>query len=83
MATASTSKPSTSSSGSGKPSGTSGKRVAFVDGTEHGYVGEVHPDKNNDDYTVAGVAGSTAKTSDQPSGSSVDTRAAWAPLRKS
>ena len=55
--------------------------VAPADGPEHGYVGEVHPEKNNDDYTVAGVTGSTAKANDKPPSDAADaTRQAWKPL---
>lgn len=55
--------------------------VAPADGPEYGYVGEAHPDKNRDDYTVAGVTGSTAKASDKPtSGAADDVRAKWKPL---
>lgn len=70
------------SSSSGESKKTDSNQASYIDGVERGYVGEVHPEKNNDDYTVAGVAGSTGKASDQPSGSSVDVRAAWAPLQK-
>jgi hypothetical protein len=55
--------------------------VAPADGPEHGYIGQVHPEKNNDDYTVAGVTGGTAKASDTPPSSAADdTRKAWKPL---
>lgn len=84
MATASRS--TTSGSDASKASDTKDSapgRVAPVDGVDHGYVGQVHPEKNNEDYTVAGVTGGTGKASDKPSGSSVDARAAWAPLQKS
>lgn len=55
-------------------------KVAPLDGPEHGYVGQAHPDKNRDDYTVAGVTGGTAKTDDKPQDGE-DIRKAWAPLR--
>lgn len=55
--------------------------VAPQDGPEHGYVGEAHPDKNRDDYTVAGVTGSTANAQDKPPSAAADSvRAKWKPL---
>jgi hypothetical protein len=55
--------------------------VAPADGPEYGYVGEAHPEKNRDDYTVAGVTGSTAKAQDTPpSGAADSVRSKWKPL---
>jgi hypothetical protein len=54
--------------------------VAPLDGPEHGYVGQAHPDKNRDDYTVAGVTGGTGNTKDKPK-SGEDIRRAWKPLQ--
>lgn len=59
---------------------TSVNKVAPQDGQEHGYIGQAHPDKNRDDYTVAGVTGGTAKADDKPQDGE-DIRKAWAPLR--
>lgn len=59
---------------------TSVNKVAPQDGQEHGYIGQTHPDKNRDDYTVAGVTGATAKANDKPQDGE-DIRKAWAPLR--
>lgn len=59
---------------------TSVNKVAPQDGQEHGYIGQAHPDKNRDDYTVAGVTGGTAKADDKPQdGETI--RKAWAPLQ--
>ena len=59
---------------------TSVNKVAPQDGQEHGYIGQAHPDKNRDNYTVAGVTGGTAKADDKPQdGESI--RKAWAPLQ--
>jgi hypothetical protein len=55
--------------------------VAPADGPEYGYVGEAHPDKDRDAYTVAGVTGSTAKAQDTPpSGAADSVRSKWKPL---
>lgn len=42
------------------------KVVPVADGPEHGYVGYVPDETPNEDYTVAGVTGGTAKASDTP-----------------
>lgn len=46
------------------------KKPEFVhpnDAAEHGYHGQRPAEKNNDDYTVAGVAGDSDKASNPPS----------------
>jgi hypothetical protein len=58
------------------------KVVSLEESTRYGYVGEVHPDKDNTAYTVAGVTGGTGNVADQPGRTSVDARAKWAPLQK-
>lgn len=63
------------------PETTGPKVVPFIEGPEHGYVGQIHPEKDNEAYTVAGVTGSTASPTDKPSRTSVDAREAWAPLQ--
>lgn len=35
-------------------------------GQEHGYIGAVHPDKDREALTVAGVTGDTANVTDTP-----------------
>lgn len=55
--------------------------VAPADGPEYGYVGEAHPDKDRDAYTVAGVTGSTATAQDKPPSDAADSvRSKWKPL---
>lgn len=71
----------TKATGSSSTDSGAGNVVAAADGPEHGYVGEVHPDKDRDAYTVAGVTGSTAKAQDKsPSDAADNVRSKWKPL---
>lgn len=42
------------------------KFVPVADGPEHGFYGDPREHDPNEQYTVAGVTGGTAKTSDTP-----------------
>jgi hypothetical protein len=63
-ATAAADKPASTSSASSNV-------VPFNQGAKHGYVGEVHPDKNRDDYTATGY---------EPEQPSVGDRRSWSPI---